>query len=158
MRRGPGRADQHEPGPSPGAAPGGASAAAGVDPGPGRAVAGGGVAAGGRGVDGRQTGEFLRQVRGHRLYALFHVVAVWTPAQLAEFLSSVAGHPMFAVYHLIAMRGLRRGEACGLTWDDLDLDDGIAYISRQLQQGAGGRLKACPSQPETSASSKASRI
>ena len=46
--------------------------------------------------------------------------AVWTPAQLAEFLSSVAGHPMFAACHLIAMRGLRRGEACGLTWDDLD--------------------------------------
>ena len=29
----------------------------------------------------------------------------------------------------------RRGEACGLRWDDLDLDEGIVYISRQLQQG-----------------------
>jgi integrase len=78
------------------------------------------------------------------------VVAVWMPAQLGEFLSSVTGHPMFAAYHLIAMRGLRRGEACGLTWDDLDLDEGIAYVSRQLQQGADGQLKACPLKTESS--------
>ena len=47
------------------------------------------------------------------------------------------------------MRGLRRGEACGLVWDDLDLDEGIAYISRQLQQGANGQLKACPLKTES---------
>jgi integrase len=78
------------------------------------------------------------------------VVAVWTPAQLAEFLSSIAGHPLFPVYRLVAMRGLRRGEACGLTWDDLDLDEGIAYISRQLQQGADGQLRTCPLKTKSS--------
>ena len=77
-------------------------------------------------------------------------VAVWTPDQLAEFLSSIAGHRLFAAYHLIAMRGLRRGEACGLMWDDLDLDEGIAYISRQLQQDVGGQLRACPLKTESS--------
>jgi integrase len=51
------------------------------------------------------------------------VVAVWTPEQLVQFLSAIAGHPMFAAYHIISMRGLRRGEACGLVWDDLDLDE-----------------------------------
>jgi integrase len=44
----------------------------------------------------------------------------------------------------------RRGEACGLAWDDLDLDEGIAYISRQLQQGADGQLRACPLKTESS--------
>ena len=78
------------------------------------------------------------------------VVAVWTPAQLAQFLSAIAGHPMFAAYHLVAMRGLRRGEACGLRWDDLDLDEGVVYISRQLQEGAGGQLQACPLKTESS--------
>jgi integrase len=78
------------------------------------------------------------------------VVAVWTPAQLAQFLSAIAGHPMFAAYYIMSMRGLRRGEACGLVWDDLDLDEGIAYISRQLQQGANGQLKACPLKTESS--------
>jgi len=48
------------------------------------------------------------------------------------------------------MRGLRRGEACGLQWGDLDLDDGVAYISRQLQEDACGRLKECPLKTESS--------
>jgi integrase len=78
------------------------------------------------------------------------VVAVWTPAQLVQFLSAIAGHPMFAAYHIMSMRGLRRGEACGLVWDDLDMDEGIAYISRHLQQGANGQLKACPLKTESS--------
>jgi len=77
-------------------------------------------------------------------------VAVWTPAQLAEFLASIAAHRLFAAFHLIAMRGLRRGEACGLRWDDLDLDEGLAYISRQVQHGANGRLRACPLKTESS--------
>ena len=77
-------------------------------------------------------------------------VAVWTPQQLAEFLASVAGHRLFAAFHLIGMRGLRRGEACGLRWEDLDLDEGLAYISRQVQCGADGRLRACPLKTESS--------
>ena len=78
------------------------------------------------------------------------VVAVWTPEQLSEFLGSVAGHPLFALFRLIGMRGLRRGEACGLQWGDLDLDDGVVYISRQLQEDARGRLRACPLKTESS--------
>jgi integrase len=78
------------------------------------------------------------------------VVAVWTPDQLSEFLGSIAGHPLFVTFRLIGMRGLRRGEACGLQWGDLDLDDGVAYIARQLQEDASGRLRECPLKTETS--------
>jgi integrase len=77
-------------------------------------------------------------------------VAVWTPAQLAQFLASIGSHRLFAVFHLIAMRGLRRGEACGLKWEDLDLDEGLAYLSRQVQEGPDGRLRACPLKTESS--------
>ena len=45
---------------------------------------------------------------------------------------------------------LRRGEACGLKWEDLDLDDGLAYLSRQIQEGPDGRLRACPLKTESS--------
>jgi integrase len=45
----------------------------------------------------------------------------------------VAAHRLYAAYHLIALRGLRRGEACGLRWCDIDLDTGTAIISWQLQ-------------------------
>lgn len=77
-------------------------------------------------------------------------MAVWTPAQLAQFLASIAAHRLFAAFRLIAMRGLRRGDACGLRWEDLDLDEGRAYVSRQVQHGAEGRLRACPLKTESS--------
>jgi integrase len=59
-------------------------------------------------------------------------VAVWTVAQTATFLHSIKDHRLCACYHLIALRGLRRGEAAGLRWCDVDLDDKTAVISQQL--------------------------
>jgi len=56
-------------------------------------------------------------------------VAVWTPAQTAAFLNSIRGHRLYAGYHLVALRGLRRGDACGLRWCDIDLDTATAVIS-----------------------------
>jgi integrase len=47
-------------------------------------------------------------------------VAVWTAAQTAQFLHAIEDHRLYAAYHLIALRGLRRGEAAGLRWCDLD--------------------------------------
>lgn len=37
----------------------------------------------------------------------------------------------------------------GLMWDDLDLDEGLAYNSRQVQQDASGQLRACPLKTES---------
>jgi integrase len=48
-------------------------------------------------------------------------VMVWTPAQTETFLTRTSGNPLHVMFHLIAMTGLRRGEACGLRWIDLDL-------------------------------------
>ena len=70
-------------------------------------------------------------------------MAVWTARQTAEFLRSIEGHRLYAAYHLIALRGLRRGEAAGLRWCDIDLDGKTAVISQQLQQ-YDGRLAVCP--------------
>lgn len=71
------------------------------------------------------------------------VVGVWTAAQTAQFLCQVRGHRLYALFHLTALRGLRRGEAAGLKWSDLDLDAGTLTVSGQLQQ-LGGRLVAGP--------------
>ena len=78
-------------------------------------------------------------------------VAVWTARQTAEFLASIDGHRLYAAYHLIALRGLRRGEAAGLRWCDVDLDGKAAVISQQLQQ-YDGRLAVCP--PKTAHSTR----
>lgn len=48
-------------------------------------------------------------------------VMVWTPEQIGIFLDHAAAHPLYPLFHLMAFRGLRRGEACGLAWPDLDL-------------------------------------
>ncbi len=48
-------------------------------------------------------------------------VMVWTPEQTGIFLDHAADHPLYPLFHLMAFRGLRRGEACGLAWPDLDL-------------------------------------
>jgi len=64
-------------------------------------------------------------------------VAVWTAAQTGRFLQAIAEHRLYALYHLIALRGLRRGEAAGLRWCDIDLDAGVATINQQLQQYDG---------------------
>ncbi|PZG17238.1 site-specific integrase [Nonomuraea aridisoli] len=70
-------------------------------------------------------------------------VMVWTPAQLGAFLDHAAGDRLYALYHLIAFRGLRRGEACGARWVDVDLDEGLlatatqlANVGRQVKEGA----------------------
>lgn len=76
-------------------------------------------------------------------------VAVWTAGQTSQFLHSIRSHRLYAAFHLIALRGLRRGEAAGLRWCDVDLDAGIATIVQQLQQ-YDGQLVVCP--PKTARS------
>ena len=41
-------------------------------------------------------------------------------------------HYLFPCIHLIAYTGLRRGEALGLTWDNVDLDQGSIAIEGSL--------------------------
>jgi hypothetical protein len=62
---------------------------------------------------------------GHR-----PAVAVWTAEHLAVFSTPSADDSLFALWWLIALRGLRRGEACGLRFSDADLDLGLLSICR----------------------------
>lgn len=50
------------------------------------------------------------------------------PEQIGVFLDRAAAHRLYALYHLIAFRGLRRGEAWGLRWADVDLDEGTTRV------------------------------
>ena len=55
---------------------------------------------------------------------------VWTAEQLSAFLASVADDRLFALWRLLAMTGMRRGEALGLAWEDLDMEKGRLTIRR----------------------------
>ena len=69
---------------------------------------------------------------------------VWTPEQTGAFLDSAAQDPLYALYHLIALRGLRRGEAVGLSWTDLDLEGGWLLVHEQVVQLGWRTLRTTP--------------
>jgi integrase len=54
----------------------------------------------------------------------------WSGEQLGAFLRHVADDRLFALWRLLAMTGMRRGEALGLKWDDLDMETGTVTIRR----------------------------
>ncbi len=55
---------------------------------------------------------------------------VWNAEQLASFLAAVAEDRLYALWRLLAMTGMRRGEALGLAWVDVDMEAGSVTIRR----------------------------
>ena len=67
-----------------------------------------------------------------RASALHNEQAVWSEEQLHAFLRSVAEQRLYPLWRFLAMTGCRRGEALGLTWPDLDIENGRVTIRRAL--------------------------
>jgi integrase len=66
----------------------------------------------------------------------------WSVEEARAFLESARRDydPLYAAYVLILVLGLRRGEALGLTWRDVNFDAAEVHIRWQLQR-AGHRLR-----------------
>ena len=67
-------------------------------------------------------------------------VMIWMPDDTARFLEAAQASTMYAplypMFHLIACTGIRRGEACGVLWQDLHLDAAEVEIRRaRVQSG-----------------------
>ncbi|MEY9864258.1 integrase [Catenulispora sp. GAS73] len=78
-------------------------------------------------------------------------VMVWTPEQTAKFLDRAARHEFYALFLLLAFTGMRRGEAVGLCWTDIDVEAKSAQIVRQVVLiGWATQVKA----PKTDAGSR----
>jgi integrase len=56
----------------------------------------------------------------------------WTADQLRTFLDSTRSSRHWTAYLVLATTGLRRGEALGLRWSDVDLDTGRASIRQTV--------------------------
>ncbi len=56
----------------------------------------------------------------------------WTSEQLAAFLTVTRRDRVYPVWHLLAMTGMRRGEALGLRWEDVDLEEARLSVRRAL--------------------------
>ncbi|MDT0270297.1 tyrosine-type recombinase/integrase [Streptomyces sp. DSM 44915] len=61
-------------------------------------------------------------------------VMVWSPAQLGAFLDAAEGSRLYAAFHLIGYHGLRRGEAVGQDWANLDSENHRLAIAREIVQ------------------------
>ena len=66
-------------------------------------------------------------------------IAPLPPAQARAFLLAVTGHRLEGLFTVALSLGLRQGEALGLAWSDVNLDDGTLTVRKQLQR-IGGQL------------------
>lgn len=68
-----------------------------------------------------------------------------TVQEAEKLLKAAAGQRLEALWTVGLMLGLRPGELCGLTWSDVDLDEGVLHVRQALkripaQDTAAGRL------------------
>ena len=79
--------------------------------------------------------------------------AWWSPEDAARFLRlrQLALDPHIVVWVLALCCGLRRGELCGLRWDDIDLQQCTIRVTRQRITLADGRTVAAPPKSKSSA-------
>ena len=68
----------------------------------------------------------------------------WSSNDLREFFNSVAVDRMYAAYALLATTGMRRGEALGLRWSDVDFDGAQLAISQSLSTAGWHKLVVGP--------------
>lgn len=71
-------------------------------------------------------------------------VMVWTPAQLGAFLDHASAHRMYAFFHLLSFRGLRRGEAVGQDWTNIDLSAGLLTVASEIVQDGWVPYESAP--------------
>ena len=76
----------------------------------------------------------------------------WTASEALQFLTVARGDSLYALFYLMLSLGLRRGEACGLRWSDIDLERKALRINHTIVTIAG---KATPSKPKTKGSARA---
>jgi integrase len=56
----------------------------------------------------------------------------WAPEQAARFLAATADDVLGLMFRLAVLRGLRRGELCGLRWASTDLDAGLLVVDHTI--------------------------
>lgn len=74
----------------------------------------------------------------------------WSAVEARTFLAAAGEHRLGALFTASLLLGLRRGEAMGLAWVDVDLDRGVLRV-RQALQRAGGVLRLGPVKSDGSA-------
>jgi integrase len=58
--------------------------------------------------------------------------SVWTKKQVSQFLKHSKNHRYYPLFLLLFCYGLRRGEAMGLRWEDVDFENKVIRIRQTL--------------------------
>jgi integrase len=69
--------------------------------------------------------------------------------EVRDLLKSARDHRLYAMFVVFALLGIRRSEALGLRWEDVDLDQDVLRIRRGLQR-VDGNLRLLPTKTERS--------
>jgi integrase len=68
----------------------------------------------------------------------------WTLEECQTFLRDIAEDRLANLYHLILFTGMRRGEAIGLRWEDVDLDRALLSVEQQITEVHGRSVVGTP--------------
>jgi integrase len=68
----------------------------------------------------------------------------WSSQQAQAFLGSAVADRLHAFYHLLLVTGLRRGEAIGLRWEDIDLAGRCLFVVQQISEVNGELVVGTP--------------
>jgi integrase len=69
---------------------------------------------------------------------------VWTADELGRFLSAIRDNRLYPLFLVLAGTGMRRGEALGARWEDLDLEGARWQVRRTLLPASGGSIEGTP--------------
>jgi len=73
-----------------------------------------------------------------------------TQAQVQSLLEALKDDRLYSFYVVALGCGLRRGELLALTWDSVDLDNGLLYVKKSLQAQKGkGLVSGEPKSPSS---------
>jgi len=73
-----------------------------------------------------------------------HEMKTWNAGQVKAFLTATAEDRYADLWHVLVMTGMRRGEVCGLSWDDVDLEAGRLSVRRALIPYGDGVITSEP--------------
>jgi integrase len=60
---------------------------------------------------------------------------VWNAGEAMTFLATAEGDSLAPLWHLLLLEGMRRGEALGLRWQDINWERGTAHIVQSVRAG-----------------------
>ncbi len=69
---------------------------------------------------------------------------VWTADELGRFLTAIRNNRLYPLFLVLAGTGMRRGEALGARWEDLDLHGARWQVRRTLLPTKGGVMEGTP--------------